>query len=537
VGLRKAREFGAPKVSLAWRITAAAKSAASDTFATTLTLTLPCRRQIKPNWHPKPSLKRIIPSENLHTTPNIPPKNMHPPHIIPPENMHYCYNIRQENLHPTQSEAAMLARKITLQLEEWRKLPSKKCLLIEGARQVGKTFAIRQFGKANYDNFIEINFELNPAFVDIFAGSLEIDEITAQISLIIPQARFSSGKTLIFLDEIQSCPRARTALKFFTEDGRYDVIASGSLLGIHYKEVPSYPVGYETHVQMYGLDFEEFLWARGVTPQNISYLRKCFDERRAVPQAMHEKMMRLFREYIVIGGMPEVVQVFATTNNFAQALTVQRDILQSYKDDIAKYAPGQEKAKAKACFESIPRQLSRDYKKFSYSVVESKAGARKYAGSLQWLNDAHIVNYCFNLSRPALPLEGNVIENTFKVYMADTGLLVAMLEDGAQKAIIDGNLGIYKGAIYENIVSDIFAKAGKKLYYFERNSSLEIDFILNIQGSAVGVEVKSASNRKAKSLNSLIQNHGAAHGIKLSPANVGADGNIETLPLYMAMFL
>jgi hypothetical protein len=231
------------------------------------------------------------------------------------------------------------------------------------------------------------------------------------------------------------------------------------------------------------------------------------------------------------------VQVFATTNNFAQALTVQRDILQSYKDDIAKYAPGQEKAKAKACFESIPRQLSRDYKKFSYSVVESKAGARKYAGSLQWLNDAHIVNYCFNLSRPALPLEGNVIENTFKVYMADTGLLVAMLEDGAQKAIIDGNLGIYKGAIYENIVSDIFAKAGKRLYYFERNSSLEIDFILNIQGSAVGVEVKSASNRKAKSLNSLIQNHGAAHGIKLSPANVGADGNIETLPLYMAMFL
>jgi predicted AAA+ superfamily ATPase len=235
--------------------------------------------------------------------------------------------------------------------------------------------------------------------------------------------------------------------------------------------------------------------------------------------------------------MPEAVQTFVDSNNFAEVLAVQRDILQSYKDDIAKYAPGQEKAKAKTCFDSLPRQLSRDYKKFSYSVVETKAGARKYAGSLQWLSDAHIVNYCFNLSRPALPLEGNVIENAFKVYMADTGLLVAMLEDGSQKAIIDGNLGIYKGAIYENIVADILAKAGKKLYYFERNSTLEIDFILNIEGEVVGVEVKSAINRKAKSLNSLIQNHGAAHGIKLSPANIGADGNIETLPLYMTMFL
>jgi hypothetical protein len=431
----------------------------------------------------------------------------------------------------------MLQRKISSQLEKWRNSHSKKCLLIEGARQVGKTFAIRQFGRANYDNFIEINFELNPAFADIFAGSLEIDEITAQISLLIPQARFSSGTTLIFLDEIQSCPRARTALKFFTEDGRYDVIASGSLLGIRYKEVPSYPVGYETHIKMHGLDFEEFLWARGIQPQAIDHIRKCFNERRAVPQAMHDKMMRLFREYIVIGGMPEAVQTFVDSNNFAEVLAVQRDILQSYKDDIAKYAPGQEKAKAKACFDSLPRQLSRDYKKFSYSVVETKAGARKYAGSLQWLSDAHIVNYCFNLSRPALPLEGNVIENAFKVYMADTGLLVAMLEDGSQKAIIDGNLGIYKGAIYENIVADILAKAGKKLYYFERNSTLEIDFILNIEGEVVGVEVKSAINRKAKSLNSLIQNHGAAHGIKLSPANIGADGNIETLPLYMTMFL
>lgn len=431
----------------------------------------------------------------------------------------------------------MLRRKIKDQLIAWKSKTNKLPLLIQGARQVGKTYTVNEFAREYYDHVIELNFEKNELFKTVFDGSLEVDDLTAQISLVYPGARFSEGKTLIFLDEIQSCPRARAALKFFALDGRYDVIASGSLLGLHYKEVPSYPVGYEERITMNSLDFEEYLWARGVGEDTVEYMRSKFEKRSAVPEAMHQRMMSLFREYIVIGGMPRVVQTFVDSNNFDEALGVQRNIVADYLDDIAKYAPGAEKAKARACFLSVPKQLSRDYKKFSYAVVEPKAGARKFQGSLQWLYDAMIVNYCHNLERPELPLEGNAIPNAFKVYMRDTGLLVSMLEDGSQKDIIDGNLGIYKGAIYENIVADVLAKSGKRLYYFEKNGKLEIDFIIRFDGAPAGVEVKSAANRKAKSLNSLVDNYGVPHGIKLSPANFGADGPIESIPLYMTMFL
>lgn len=431
----------------------------------------------------------------------------------------------------------MLHRKITAQLEAWKAKSNKLPLLVMGARQVGKTFSILEFAQQNYKFCVEINFEKDPIYQTVFDGSLDVDELIAQISLVVPGARFVPGETLLFLDEIQSCPRARTALKFFALDGRFDVIASGSLLGVKYKEVPSYPVGYEERIEMYPLDFEEFLLGRKVPQSSIDQLRRCFHNRSAVPEAMHARMMQLFREYIVIGGMPKAVQTFVDTRNFDETLKVQQNIVAGYLDDIAKYAPSAEKSKAKACFLSIPKQLARDYKKFSYSVVEPKSGARKYGGSLQWLYDAMIVNFCYNLERPELPLEGNAIPNAFKVYMSDTGLLMSMLEQGSQKSVIDGDLGIYKGAIYENIVADILAKSGKKLYYFEKNSKIEVDFIIRYDNAVAAVEVKSATNRKAKSLQSMTQSYGVLHGIKLSPANLGADGPIETLPLYMAMFL
>jgi len=431
----------------------------------------------------------------------------------------------------------MLKRKIYDDLMRWKSRKDKQCLLIKGARQVGKTFIIEQFANENYKHVTTINFVQNPAYKSIFDGDLDTETLIKQISLRVPGAELVPSEMLLFLDEIQDCPPARAALKFLTQDGRFDVIASGSLLGINYKDVPSYPVGYVEHLEMHSLDFEEYLWANGVTPMSISDIKEYFDARKKVPTSMHERMMELFKEYIVVGGMPRAVDEFVTTHNFANVLKIQRGILADYEDDIAKYAKDAEKPKARACFLSIPKHLSKDYKKFQYSIVERGGTARKYGGSLLWLYDAGVINFCYNLAIPELPLEGNAKSDTFKVYMRDTGLLMAMLEDGSQEDVIDGNLGIYKGAIYENIVADIFTKLGKKLYYFEQNGKLEIDFFIRRNKMATAVEVKSADNTKTKSLDAVFTKYGVKHGIKLSAKNVGGTDIFDSYPLYMAMFL
>jgi predicted AAA+ superfamily ATPase len=431
----------------------------------------------------------------------------------------------------------LLKRKIYDDLLSWKAKDDKLCLLVRGARQVGKTFIIELFARENYKHYTFINFDKNPHYKAIFDGDLDASTLIKQISLRVPGAELVPGGTLLFLDEIQNCPRARTALKFLTQDKRFDVIASGSMLGINYKEVPSYPVGYVEHLEMYSLDFEEFLWANGVTPGSVADIKAYFDAKQTVPAAMHERMTELFREYIVVGGMPRVVDEFVNTHNFANVLKLQKAIISDYTDDIAKYAEGAEKAKARACFLSIPKHLSKDYKKFRYSLVESRGTARKFGGSLMWLYDADIINFCYNLTLPELPLEGNAKSDEFKVYMRDTGLLMAMLEDGSQEDIIDGNLGIYKGAIYENIVADIFSKLGKKLYYFEQDGKLEIDFFIRKDKTATAVEVKAADNTKSKSMESVISKYGVKHGIKLSTKNVGGTERFDSFPLYMAMFL
>jgi len=431
----------------------------------------------------------------------------------------------------------MLKRKIYNDLMRWKARTDKQCLVVKGARQVGKTFIVELFAKENYKHWVTLNFVQNPAYKAIFDGDLDTDTLVKQISLRVPGAELVPGETLLFLDEIQDCPNARTALKFLTQDSRFDVIASGSLLGINYKDVPSYPVGYVEHLDMHSLDFEEFLWANGINPASIEDIRVYFNEKKTVPPAMHERMMELFKEYIVVGGMPRVVSEFVNTHNFANVLKVQRGILADYEDDIAKYARGAEKAKARACFLSIPKHLSKDYKKFQYSIVERGGTARKFGGSLMWLFDAGVINFCHNLSIPELPLEGNAKSDTFKVYMRDTGLLMAMLEDGSQEDVIDGNLGIYKGAIYENIIADIFGKSGKKLYYFEHNNKLEIDFFIRKNKTATAVEVKSADNTKSKSMEAVFTKYGVRHGIKLSSKNVGGTAEFDSFPLYMAMFL
>lgn len=431
----------------------------------------------------------------------------------------------------------MLERKITAELINWKNREDKRALLVKGARQVGKTFIIEKFAKENYKHYININFVENPKYKAIFDGDMDVDTLIKQISLRVPNAEIVPGETLLFLDEIQMCPNARTALKFLALDDRFDVIASGSMLGINYKQVSSYPVGYVDYLEMYSLDFEEFLWANGIKPESIDDIRGYFERKESVPKAMHEKMMELFKEYIVVGGMPRVVDEFVKTHNFANVLKLQRGIIADYTDDIAQYAETAEKAKARACFLSIPKHLSKDYKKFRYSLVESKGTARKFGGSLNWLYDAGIINFCYNLAQPELPLEGNAKSDTFKVYMRDTGLLMAMLEDGSQEDIIDGNLGIYKGAIYENIIADIFGKLGKKLYYYENRSIIEMDFFIRYNKQATAVEVKSADNTKSKSMDAMLKNYNVKYGIKLSGKNVGTGNGFDTYPLYMAMFL
>jgi predicted AAA+ superfamily ATPase len=431
----------------------------------------------------------------------------------------------------------MLKRKIMEDLQEWKEKPDKMCLVIKGARQVGKTYIIDKFARDNYEYYTYINFDENPGYKAIFDNDLDVETLIKQISLRVPNSSLVADKTLIFLDEIQNCPRARTALKFFAIDKRFDVIASGSLLGINYKEVPSYPVGYVEHLEMNSLDFEEFLWANGVSDNSINDIREYFDKKEKVPVAMHEKMMELFKEYIVVGGMPRVVNEFVSSHNFANVLKLQKAIISDYTDDIAKYAEGSEKAKARACFLSIPKHLSKDYKKFQYSIVEKRGNARKFAGSLMWLYDAGIINFCYNLSNLELPFEGNSKSDMFKVYMRDTGLLMAMLEDGSQEDIIDGNLGIYKGAIYENIIADIFTKSGKKLYYFEYNSKVEIDFFIRYNKKITAIEVKAAENTRSKSMNTVISNWNVDYGIKLSAKNIGGSDKVDSFPLYMAMFL
>lgn len=387
-----------------------------------------------------------------------------------------------------------------------------------------------------------MNFFENPDYCSVFEGSLEIDNITMLLSALLgSEAVFEPGKTILVLDEIQECPDARTALKFFHLDGRYDVIGTGSLLGVrgYGKEPKSIPVGYETTIDMSPLDFEEFLWANGISEVVIDSLRKNIRGVTSVPAALHKKMRQLLLQYTVVGGMPDVVQTFVDTKRLDEVLNMQRDIVRSYEDDMIKYANQKDKSHILECFQSIPKQLSKENKKFQYSVVKKGSTASKYAGSLQWIEDAGIISRCYNLSATELPLDGNAQDDVFKVYMRDCGLFISMLEDGTQFDVLQGNLVRYKGAIFENLIADMFTKMGRKLYYFHKNSGLEVDFVIRYKGECTLVEVK-ASSGNTKSTKTILAHPEKYHvnsAIKLGDYNVGRSGEILTLPLYMAFLL
>lgn len=433
----------------------------------------------------------------------------------------------------------MLRRKIYDKLLAWKNSAGKKdAVLLRGVRQCGKTYIVREFGKREYKNFIEINFIERPDMQAVFSGNLDVDSMVQQIKLSMPGCQFIPGETLLFLDEIQDAPNARTSLKFWTQDGRFDCIASGSLLGIDYKNEVSIPVGYEQQLIMRTLDFEEFLWALGVEVNLKEMLAPYVDGVKRVPEAMHNSLNKYLQEYMVVGGLPEVVDTYIATKDFYQVHLLQEKILRDYQDDIAKYALNQDKIKAKQCFLSIPRQLSKENHKFQYSVVEKKATARKFTSSLDWLHNAGLIDFAYNVNSPWFPLKAYVKEDQFRVYLCDIGLLVAMYGYQLKIALLSDVLeGPAKGGIYESLVADILAKRGEELYYYKKeDSTLEIEFILERDCKLVPVEVK-ARKGLTRSLNELLKMDNIERGYKLTAQNTGVVEKKITLPLYMAAII
>lgn len=433
----------------------------------------------------------------------------------------------------------MLRRKIYDKLLAWKNSAGKKdAVLLRGVRQCGKTYIVREFGKREYKNFIEINFIERPDMQAVFSGNLDVDSMVQQIKLSMPGCQFIPGETLLFLDEIQDAPNARTSLKFWTQDGRFDCIASGSLLGIDYKNEVSIPVGYEQQLIMRTLDFEEFLWALGVEVNLKEMLAPYVDGAKRVPEAMHNSLNKYLQEYMVVGGLPEVVDTYIATKDFYQVHLLQEKILRDYQDDIAKYALNQDKIKAKQCFLSIPRQLSKENHKFQYSVVEKKATARKFTSSLDWLHNAGLIDFAYNVNSTWFPLKAYVKEDQFRVYLCDIGLLVAMYGYQLKIALLSDALeGPAKGGIYESLVADILAKRGEELYYYKKeDSTLEIEFILERDCKLVPVEVK-ARKGSTRSLNELLKMDNIERGYKLTAQNTGVVEKKITLPLYMAAII
>ena len=439
----------------------------------------------------------------------------------------------------------VLKRKMYDTLLAWKNSDKKECLLVKGARQVGKTYLIRKFGEKEYDSFVEINFHEQKSLKVIFDGDKTAEEIYKRLTANVPGVKLIPGKTLIFLDEIQKCAGARTALKFLAQDGRYDVIASGSLLGLSYgkddddevEPVESIPVGYEKTVMMYSMDFGEFLWAYGYTDETIAYLKSFYDAKEKIPPEIHEKYESLLREYLVVGGMPEVVASFAEFKDFTKVQEIQDKILASYADDISQHAKGAEKVKVRQCYDSIPRQLAKENKKFKYCEIEHKATSRKYGDSVQWLRDANMAYMCYNTTLPTLPLKAYEKDNEFKLYIADTGLLLALFGFATKQALLNGTLkGFAKGGIYENFVAETLVKNGYTLHYYKQGDSSELEFVIEKDGEVLPIEVK-AGNTPTKSLDSFISNFEPSIAFKLIGGNVGVADKKYTIPHFLAMFI
>lgn len=437
--------------------------------------------------------------------------------------------------------AEYLKRKMDAYLEEWKSDSDRKPLIIKGARQVGKTKSIDHFAEKHYESVVKINFAETPIYTQIVENGYSPEAIIKNISRINPAFKFIKGKTLFFFDEIQEFPDIVTSLKFFALDGNYDVICSGSLLGVHYKDISNISVGYKTEIEMRSLDFEEFLWAVGYDDSVKNDILDHMLSFTPFSPAVLEIYNSLFLDYNIVGGMPEAVKDFVERKTFENTLEIQRQIIIGYEADIKKYAVGLDKTRIANVFRSIPFQLGKENKKFQLSKVRTGAKFQKYRGCLEWLEDAGIVNISHALQTPNLPLKGNVIEDCCVLYYADSGLLLSQLDDEAQADFRQNkNLNVYKGGLFESIVGEALVKSGYALHYFKKeNSTLQEEFFVRYKDYLVPIEVK-AGNNKSKSLATLIKsdNYGEiAFGIKIVKGNIGYESNICTFPHFCAFLI
>jgi len=434
----------------------------------------------------------------------------------------------------------MMKRKIDLYLLQWKQDSRHQPLIVRGARQVGKTFSIREFGKS-YKSFIEINFITHPEFKGIFAQGYGVAEVEKQISFLRPDFQFIAGETLVFFDEMQEFPDCATCLKFFKEDGRYDVICSGSMMGLNYHQITSNSVGYKMDYTLHSLDFEEFLWAKGYSQGQIDDMFEHLSTLTPFSTLEMDVMNELFLEYAVVGGMPAILNRFIETGHYSGILEMQQQLLLDYEEDITKYAQGVDKAKIKNVYRHIPFFLAKENKKFQISKVAAHARSREYVGCVEWLQDAGIVNVCYCMNQPELPLKGNYDASKYKIYFHDNGLLMANLdEESTQDLRRNRNFGVYKGAIYENIVAEALVKLGYPIYYYKKeNAQLEMDFFLRDANSLIPVEVKAGDNVSV-SLNNLINGRAypdIQYGLKLCHKNIGFNGKFYTFPYFCTFLL
>ncbi|MBR5398364.1 MAG: ATP-binding protein [Bacteroidales bacterium] len=436
----------------------------------------------------------------------------------------------------------LLKRKIDIALAAWKQNPQRKPLIVKGARQIGKTRSIQAFGQANYESVIEINFVLQKKFRTIFDNGYEVDTIIKNISLLEPSWKFIPYKTLIFFDELQKCPDCATSLKSFNADPRYDVICSGSLMGIYYEEIESNAVGNKEDYEMHSMDFEEFLWAKGYSEAQVEDLYTHMENLTPFSELELSTYMDIFRDYMTIGGMPEVVKMYIDNGHFGGTLELLRQLLLDYEEDITKYAKESDKAKILAIYRHISTFLAKTSKKYQITKVAKGARNREYIGAVEWLEKAGVVNVCYCLSNPEIPLKGNYDADTYKVYYHDTGLLIASLDEEAQEDLrANKNFGTYKGAIYENIVGEMLRKSGyKQLYYYKNDSpALEMDFFVRDSDSLIPVEVKAKDGATA-SLNHLIDwpsYPDISYGIKFGYKNIGWGGKFYTFPYFLGFLL
>ncbi len=446
----------------------------------------------------------------------------------------------------------MFERKIYNEFNKWKESNKikKRALVIKGLRQIGKTTTVMEYAKNNYKSIVYLNFMINKSYKNIFNGDLEVDELIKKISAAIPKSKFIPNKTVIIFDELQECANARTSIKSFMLDSRFDIIATGSLIGLrgyNKKQLSGIPTGFEYVITMHPMDFEEYLLARGINKEIIEYLKKCYENKQKIDESIHQNMTNYFKEYLCIGGLPDSVNTFLLTHDMNQVHDYLSNQLEEYQDDFGKHLNDEEEPivdkvelrKIIEVYKSIPRQLAKENKKFQYKLVNKNAISRNYRDAITWLEEFGLIKLCHNLNNLELPLDGNSCEDIFKMYVSDTGLFIAMLEEGSMDNIINGDFKIYNGAIYENIIAEAFVKNNKNLYYHNKNSETEIDFVTKVNNELTLIEVK-ANNGSTRSLRDILDKkdkYKVDKAIKLINGNIGYKDQIYSIPHYLAFLV